>query len=236
MLSHLDKVREHFGRDQPFDGQRPSAFDFVMYRSELGVERSTLPHKRAHPTLPPHIMQLRLRNSISNIRMRLCNFVRRIHVFFENANASPSARCGKRFAACGFGTPRAIQLAVITLFTVWDGRIAPVFDTAREACLVESAGGRIVSEKRLSLSPEAPSKTVAWLQEWRVNAVVCGAISRPLQERLAAVGITVVPFVAGDLRQVIHASFDGTLSGAAFTMPGCCGRRRMRRICGRRNF
>ena len=177
-------------------------------------------------------MQLRLRNSISNIRMRLCNFVRRIHVFFENANASPSARCGKRFAACGFGTPRAIQLAVITLFTVWDGRIAPVFDTAREACLVESAGGRIVSEKTLAL----PAQTIEWLQRQRVDTVVCGAISRPLQERLAAVGITVVPFVAGDLRQVIQASLNGTLSGAAFTMPGCCGRRRMRRTCCRRNL
>jgi len=119
-------------------------------------------------------------------------------------------------------------MGVRTMYTVWDGRIAPVFDTAREVCLVESAGRRIVSEKTLALPPQA----VDWLRGQRVDTVVCGAISRALQEQLDAAGIAVVPFVAGELRQVIQASIDGTLSGAAFTMPGCCGRRRMRRQHG----
>ncbi len=118
------------------------------------------------------------------------------------------------------------------MFTVWDGRIAPVFDTARQICLVESAGTRIRSEETLAL----PSPVVAWLLERRVDAVVCGAISRPFQERLTAAGIRVIPFVAGKLSEVIRAWLDGTIGGAAFTMPGCCGRRRMRRGCCRRTF
>lgn len=77
------------------------------------------------------------------------------------------------------------------------------------------------------------SQMVAWLAEQGVTTLVCGAVSRPLQERLSAVGIKVVPFVAGDLRQVIQASFDGSLNGSAFTMPGCCGRRRGRRGAAR---
>jgi len=39
----------------------------------------------------------------------------------------------------------------------------------------------------------------------------------------------VIPFVAGGLREVIQAWRDGKLNGAAFAMPGCCGRRRQRR-------
>jgi len=119
-----------------------------------------------------------------------------------------------------------------TAFSVWEQRIAPVFDTARQVHLVESDGTRIMTEKALALTGEDLPQKVACLADLEVTTLVCGAVSRPLQEQLTAAGITVVPFVAGDLRQVIQASFDGTLTGAAFTMPGCCGRRRMRRQHG----
>lgn len=119
-----------------------------------------------------------------------------------------------------------------TAFTVWNERIAPVFDTAKEILVVESAGARIVSEEALTL----PTQAADWLSENRVDAVVCGAISRPFQERLIVAGVRVVPFVAGETRAVVRAWLDGTIGGAAFTMPGCCGRRRMRRGCCRRNF
>ncbi len=123
---------------------------------------------------------------------------------------------------------------MITAFSVWEQRIAPVFDTARQIHLVESTGARIMAEKAHAISGEDVPQMVAWLSEQCVGTLVCGAVSRPLQERLAAVGIKVVPFVAGDLRQVIQASFDGSINGAAFTMPGCCGRRQGWRGEGRR--
>jgi predicted Fe-Mo cluster-binding NifX family protein len=119
-----------------------------------------------------------------------------------------------------------------TAFSVWEQRIAPVFDTARQIHLVESDGTRITAEKAHAISGEDLPQKVAWLSGQGVGMLVCGAVSRPLQERLAAVGITVVAFVAGDLRQVIQASFDGSLKGAAFRMPGCCGQRRTRRQHG----
>jgi len=121
-----------------------------------------------------------------------------------------------------------------TAFSVWEQRIAPVFDTARQIHLVESDGTRITAEKAHAISGEDVPQMVAWLAAQGVATLVCGAVSRPLQERLAAVGIKVVPFVAGDLRQVIQASFEGTLSGEAFTMPGCCGRRMRRQHGGGR--
>ena len=119
-----------------------------------------------------------------------------------------------------------------TAYSVWEQRIAPVFDTACQIHLVESDGARIVSERAYALSGEDVPRKVEWLAEQGVATLVCGAVSRPLQERLASAGIKVVPFVAGELCQVIQASFDGSLNGAAFTMPGCCGRRRMRRQHG----
>jgi len=119
-----------------------------------------------------------------------------------------------------------------TAFSVWEHRIAPVFDTARQIHLVESDGTRITAEKAHVISGEDVPQKVAWLADQGVATLVCGAVSRPLQQQLASVGIKVVPFVAGDLRQVIQASLDGSLNGAAFAMPGCCGRRRMGRRQG----
>ncbi len=119
-----------------------------------------------------------------------------------------------------------------TAFSVWENRIAPVFDTARQIHLVEFDGMRIAAEKAHAISGDEVTQKVSWLAEQGVSTLVCGAVSRPLQERLSAVGIKVVPFVAGELREVILASLDGTLCGAAFAMPGCCGQRRRRRLQG----
>ena len=91
-------------------------------------------------------------------------------------------------------------------------------------------GGRITAESDHLIDADLPRR-ITWLKAQDVRTVVCGAISRPWQERLEAAGLTVVPFVAGDLANVVQAWFSGALRGSAFTMPGCCGRRRMR--CGR---
>jgi len=116
-----------------------------------------------------------------------------------------------------------------TVFSIWQQRIAPVFDTAQQIHLVDAMGGRIMAESDHLVDADL-SRRIAWLNAQDVRTVVCGAISRPWQDRLEAAGLTVVPFVAGDLANVVQAWLSGALRGTAFTMPGCCGRRRMR--CG----
>jgi predicted Fe-Mo cluster-binding NifX family protein len=67
------------------------------------------------------------------------------------------------------------------------------------------------------------------LAELGVGTLVCGAISRPFQEMVAAYGIRVIPFVAGDLSDVIEAWLSGNLESDIFVMPGYSGRGRGRR-------
>ena len=111
-------------------------------------------------------------------------------------------------------------------FAHWDHRIAPVFDIARHIHLVEIESGRISGEKREILADDLPVKKVLRLTELGVNTLVCGAISRPLHELVGSYGIRVIPFVTGDLREVIRAWLDNGLHGDIFVMPGCCGRNR----------
>ncbi|GEM_PF-521200 len=135
--------------------------------------------------------------------------------------------CDSR-AVLQVGTDTADYSCVKTAFSVWEQRIAPVFDTAKQLYLVESENGLVTAEAAYLVDVDL-TRRLAWLTARGVQTLVCGAVSRPLQERLAAAGIQVVPFVAGELRAVIRASLDGTLCGAAFAMPGCCNQRRRRR-------
>lgn len=113
-------------------------------------------------------------------------------------------------------------------FAHWDHRIAPVFDIARWIHVAEAESGRIVAETEEVLADDMPVRKALRLAELGVGTLVCGAISRPLQAMVAAYGIRVIPFVAGDLREVIQAWLSGGLKGDDFAMPGCCGRRRRR--------
>jgi predicted Fe-Mo cluster-binding NifX family protein len=115
-----------------------------------------------------------------------------------------------------------------TAFAYWDKRIAPVFDTARHIHLVEVDAGRIVTETQEVLADDLPVQKALHLSQLGIETLVCGAISRPLQALVTAYGIQVIPFVAGELGEVIQAWLSGNLTGDLFAMPGCCGRGRRR--------
>jgi predicted Fe-Mo cluster-binding NifX family protein len=119
-------------------------------------------------------------------------------------------------------------------FAHWDHRIAPVFDTARRIHVAETESGRIVAEREEVLADDMPVRKALRLAELGVGTLVCGAISTSLRAIVASYGILVIPFVAGDLSEVIQAWLGGCLEGGDFAMPGCWGRGRGRRgeICG----
>lgn len=117
-----------------------------------------------------------------------------------------------------------------TAFAYWENRIAPVFDTARQIKIVETDSGKIVNETLENLPEEMPVQKTMRMLELGVEGLVCGAISRQMLSMVSAYGIKVLPFVAGDLRDVISAWLAGSLEREKFAMPGCCGpgRRRFR--------
>jgi predicted Fe-Mo cluster-binding NifX family protein len=114
-------------------------------------------------------------------------------------------------------------------FAYWDDRIAPVFDAARRIHVVEADSGRIVAETGEVLADVLPAQKALRLVELGVGTLVCGAISRSYHETVAAYGIRVIPFVAGDLSEVIQAWLSGNLESDTFVMAGCSGRGRGRR-------
>jgi predicted Fe-Mo cluster-binding NifX family protein len=122
-----------------------------------------------------------------------------------------------------------------TAFVYWNNRIAPVFDTARQIHLIETESGRMVSETQATLPEGLLAPKVQRLMDLDVGTLICGAISRPTLNLIAAYGIQVIPFVAGDLHKVIEAWRHGRLEREAFAMPGCPlpGQHRFGRAPGR---
>jgi predicted Fe-Mo cluster-binding NifX family protein len=108
--------------------------------------------------------------------------------------------------------------------TVWDGRMAPVFDVSREALVLTIEDGGITSR-----SLEKIETPMGWLKLERltqlgIQTLVCGAITEPLQHELSVRGVKVIAFVAGEIDEVVKSFLDNTLPTRALSMPGCCGK------------
>jgi hypothetical protein len=76
---------------------------------------------------------------------------------------------------------------------------------ARQVQLVEAEADHVVVETKELLTDEVPAQKALRLAELGVGTPVCGAISWSFHEMIAANAIRVIPFVAGDLREVSHA-------------------------------
>lgn len=103
--------------------------------------------------------------------------------------------------------------------TIWNDRIAPVFDVAGTVLVIDAAAPAAITETRaLPLSPFAKIETLA---QSGVEVLICGAISRPLLRTACAAGLNVVPFAAGSVAEVIQALRREDIEAVAGTMPGC---------------
>ncbi len=119
-----------------------------------------------------------------------------------------------------------------TAFSFWQGRIAPVFDVARNIRVLEIQRGRIARQIELTLPGEPAAEKTVRLVEMGIETLVCGAISRPLQAAVSAAGILVIPFISGNLDEIIEAWLHGRIHDDSFAMPGCCRNGRGRRFRG----
>jgi predicted Fe-Mo cluster-binding NifX family protein len=109
--------------------------------------------------------------------------------------------------------------------SIWEGRIAPVFDVSREVELLTIDDGAVTARHRASITTPTAAEKASRLQELGVETLICGAISAPLQQELSRRGLRIIGFVAGDAERIVKALIAGNLPNPAFAMPGCGGRR-----------
>lgn len=110
---------------------------------------------------------------------------------------------------------------------MWQGRVSPVLDVAGQLLVVELDGSAEIARRQETLSEAMPDRRAQQLLDMGVDALICGAISRPLESLLAG-RLRLMPRVCGEVDEVVRAFLANQLDDR-FAMPGCCGRQGRRR-------
>lgn len=116
---------------------------------------------------------------------------------------------------------------------VWQSRVSPVFDSAERLLILEVEHGRELSRVEHPITGLPATKRARRLSELGVDVLLCGAISRPVSQMMAACGIQVIPWVSGDVDDLLAWYLDGKPLERRFLMPGCGHRNRFRGSCRR---
>jgi predicted Fe-Mo cluster-binding NifX family protein len=108
--------------------------------------------------------------------------------------------------------------------TAWEDRISPVFDSARTLLIAEIKKKKIISRLHIFFNPEKTSSLAEALNKLNIEILICGAISELPSNIIIGSGITLIPFISGNVEQVLEAYANGIQIVPGFLMPGC-GRR-----------
>lgn len=135
------------------------------------------------------------------------------------------------------GTWNALVEAEIEIMKValaiWNGRISPVFDVARQVLVVDIKSGKIARRQEEGLPGGDPFRQATRISEIAPDVLICGAVSNPMAWTLtAACSVQLIPFVSGSVDDVLAAWLSGTLPHPDLSMPGCRGRMRRCRSHG----
>ena len=105
----------------------------------------------------------------------------------------------------------------------WNGRVSPVFDTASRLLVVEGAEGSETARFETEISEQFLPSKIMRLTGLGIDTLICGAISRPLAYMITTAGIKIIPWISGQVEDVLQAFLTGTLFDPRFIMPGCAG-------------
>ncbi len=103
---------------------------------------------------------------------------------------------------------------------IFDDRVSPLFDAARLLVLVDIENGREIRRGQRALDESEMGPRARRVAELGVDVLICGAVSRQLEDMLRASGVQVIPQICGPVEEVLTAFVSGDLTEKAFLMPG----------------
>lgn len=115
-------------------------------------------------------------------------------------------------------------------------RVSPVFDACERVLVFQiSRGGAAIPLEDRDWSHLPLPFRANRLHQMGIEVLLCGGISGWLARQIEARGIRLIPWLAGDVKQVLDAFVAGRLPDRRFAMPGSWPRghgRRFRRRGG----
>jgi predicted Fe-Mo cluster-binding NifX family protein len=115
---------------------------------------------------------------------------------------------------------------------IYGDSVSNVFDFAHRLLLVDVENGKEMNRSEIAVESKLLPQRAVQLKKLGIQVLVCGAISQELTNMVLSSGIEVLPFITGNIENVLGAYMDGQLIKSEFSMPGC--RLGTRRGLGRR--
>lgn len=110
---------------------------------------------------------------------------------------------------------------MIVALSVWNQRIAPVFDVGRSALICAIREDRVTWEYGSELPARHQANKIHALLNHGTEVLICGAISRDLLQLAEMYSIRTFPFTAGEIKAIKEAFLQDRLLESSFAMPGC---------------
>lgn len=104
---------------------------------------------------------------------------------------------------------------------VFRSRLSPLFDSAGKLLVVDIVGNEEVGRREVDIDGMFTTQKVRRLGELGVSTLVCGAISGMMYGLTTGRGITVIPWLRGEVEEVLEAFKNGRLDAPSFRVPGC---------------
>lgn len=107
-----------------------------------------------------------------------------------------------------------------TALSVSGNRLAPLFDVAKGLLVIDWQPGTVLTRQEW-LGEGSPLSILTDLKSMGVEQLVCGAISRPVQQLARFLKIECRGFLTGELPDIVAALVAGELDDEKWAMPGC---------------
>lgn len=111
---------------------------------------------------------------------------------------------------------------------LFDQRVSPRFDCARDILLVSVENGDIVDRRQIPVSGWTCRERISKLSELGVDALICGGIDRLSERRLMACRVKTCAWVTGMAEDALGSFLRGELESYAMVGPGGRSRGRWR--------
>lgn len=106
------------------------------------------------------------------------------------------------------------------VLTVWENRISPVADSARQLLVVD-VENRIIRDRHTEyFESESVFYRARRLADLEAEIFICGAISDFFSSLLEGNGIRLISFICGEAEEVLYAYIEGSLQCPRFMMKG----------------
>jgi predicted Fe-Mo cluster-binding NifX family protein len=89
----------------------------------------------------------------------------------------------------------------------WQGRVSPLFDASDAIVVIDIERGRERRRDNFKLASFDPVRRAQEVAGLGAEVVVCGAVSRTLENALIGAGIRVKGFICGDLDELVDGIF-----------------------------